>query len=386
METRLLYAFPEPLPMQKARALQVVHTVDSLARAGVAIDFAYVPLSDATDPFLHYGLSCPKNVRLVPLSRSLPWPFARLRTHSNYLFLWRLRRWLKKRFSAGDGPTVVFVRHIKLAHALIQAYPRLPLIYEAHEIFSRAASHLYSREKAVIEQAAALVAITANLVRAINIHFNLHRPIAIVPSATTLPRERPEKDWSAAARHIIYTGSLYGWKGVDDLIIAAGKLPGCCITVIGGTEKSIARLRKMLNPDGADVVFAGHLSHNEVQNHLHRACIAILPNRSGSVSEYTSPLKLFEYMAAGCALVVSDLPVMREILGEHDCAWFSAGDSDALAHSIHNLAENPGLAQHMAERTWHKAALYSWDARADRLVKVIRSVNSLSQESGNRLL
>lgn len=377
MQSRLLYIFPEPLPLRKARAVQVIHTVAALAKAGVAIDLAYVPVSRSVDPFVHYGLSCPTNVRLVPLSRNLPGPLSALRTHSNRLFLWRLRRWLKSRKVAGDGPTVVFVRHIKLAYAMLRAFPELPLIYEAHEIFSQTSPRLFHLEKAVIQHATALIAITGRLANSINQYFNLQRHFAIVPSATILPQVAPEgKNWKAVAQHIVYTGSLYDWKGVDDLIVAARKLPGCRITVIGGDQTGIARLQGMLDPTGAQVDFTGHLPHQEVQAWLSKACVAVLPNRAGSVSEFTSPLKLFEYMAAGCAIVSSDLPVVREILEENEASWFSPNDPDGLAQAIRRLVVDPTLARGMAEHTVAKAGAYSWDGRAERLLNVIRAIKT----------
>jgi glycosyltransferase involved in cell wall biosynthesis len=377
MQSRLLYVFPEPLPLKKARAVQVIHTVDALARTGVRIDFAYVPATGSVDPFVHYGLSCPKNVRLVPLSRNLPGPLSGLHTHSNRLFLWRLRRWLRNRQEDGDEPTVVFVRHVKLAYALLRLSPALPLIYEAHEIFSQTSPQLFPRERAVIEHATALIAITNRLANAINHYFNLQRQFAIVPSATTLPQVVPDgKNWKAVAQHIVYTGSLYDWKGVDDLIVAARKLPGCRITVIGGDQTGIARLQGMLTPIGAQVDFTGHLSHREVQACLNKACIAVLPNRVGSISEFTSPLKLFEYMASGCAIVSSDLPVVREILEENEASWFSPNDPDGLAQAIRRLVYDPSLARGMAEHTVAKAKAYSWDGRAERLLAVIRAIKT----------
>jgi len=376
MQPRLLYAFPEPLPLRKARAVQVMHTIDALARAGMGVDLAYVPTAGTADPFVHYGLHCPENVRLVPLSRCLPKPLSGLRIHSNRLFLWRLRHWIENQNKQAGGPTVVFVRHVKLAHALLDAFPTLPLIYEAHEIFAQTSPRLFPREKAVIEHATALIAITGRLAEAVNRFFGLQRLFAIVPSATTLPQVSVAKDWAAISKRIVYAGNLYDWKGVDDLIIAARELPGCHIMIIGGDAIGIARLRNLLSPTGANIDFAGHLSHQEVLKHMGNACIAVLPNRSGSVSEFTSPLKLFEYMAAGCAIVCSDLPAVREIVEDNEAVWFSPGDPGALASAIKSLVDDPERARSMAELTAAKARSYSWDSRAERLLEIIHAVSN----------
>ncbi len=363
--------------MRKARALQVVNTVSAMAAAGQCVDLAFVSVPGAADPFVHYGMKCPKNVRLVPLSRGLPAPLAGIRMHSNRLFLWRLRRWLKAQEKLGTAPQLVFARHVKLAAAMLQNFPQLPLIYEAHEIFAQPAPKLFAQEKQVLEQSAALVAITRGLAAALNRHFGLGRDFSIVPSATTLPSGPGEKVWTNIAHEIVYAGSFFDWKGVDDLIEAAGWLPGCRIVVLGGDEKGIARLRSLLPAEGAGVDFVGHMPHHMVCERLARACIAVLPNRAGSVSEFTSPLKLFEYMAAGCAVVVSDLPVLREVLDEDEASWFVPGDARSLAQAIRRLVDDPAYARNMGERLTIKAHDFTWEARAMRLLGVIHDVGQI---------
>ncbi len=75
---KLLYVFPEPLPLQRARGIQTVHTVAALAAQGADVTLAYVPSSE--DPFTAYSVARPGNVRLLPESRSLPWPLTRTDT------------------------------------------------------------------------------------------------------------------------------------------------------------------------------------------------------------------------------------------------------------------------------------------------------------------
>ena len=81
---------------------------------------------------------------------------------------------------------------------------------------------------------------------------------------------------------------------------------------------------------------------------LGASCIAVLPNRDDTDSRFTSPIKLFEYMAAGCALVVSDLPSLREVLGQDDAVWTAPGDAASLASAIRALAEDPERARRLA--------------------------------------
>ena len=128
------------------------------------------------------------------------------------------------------------------------------------------------------------------------------------------------------------------------------------------------------HPTGAKVVFRGQVPHAAVAEALKEACIAVLPNRAGIDSGFTSPIKLFEYMAAGCALVVSDLAPMHEVLGPEDAIWVPPGDATALAAAIRVIAANPARANEMGERVRRKARSFTWAGRARRLKELMESL------------
>jgi glycosyltransferase involved in cell wall biosynthesis len=372
---RLLYAFPEPLPLPRARGVQVTHAVHALAAEVERLDLAFEPAAgEPADPFPAYGLTRPANVRLLPISRRLPWPLEDLDVHSNGLFARRLVQAI-----AAAPPDVILVRHIKLAAALGRRLPGVPLAYEAHEVFADTATGRNAKRLAAVE-ARALAAtqlVLANS-RATADRLRQRYPFApaaeVLPNGVALPATAAPRDWTTPGREIVYAGSFFGWKGADDLVAAAAFLPGCRITLIGGDADGIARLRAAAPAGGAELVFAGRLPHAEVQRRLAAACIAVLPNRAEKDSAFTSPLKLFEYLAAGCAVVATDLPAVREVLGEGAAAWAPPGDPAGLAAAIRQLAEQPDRAQAMAARGFDRVQGYSWQARARRLAALLASL------------
>ncbi|HSD97347.1 MAG TPA: hypothetical protein VLB06_09415, partial [Sulfuricaulis sp.] len=133
---RILYIFPEPLPLPRARGIQVAHTVAALAQQGVTVQLAYVPSHDRADPLAAYGVERPEAVTLVPLSRGLSAPFSWLPLHSNRLFFRRLCNWLEQQDRRGRRPAMIMARHLKIAHALLRHFPDIPMLYEAHEVFA----------------------------------------------------------------------------------------------------------------------------------------------------------------------------------------------------------------------------------------------------------
>ena len=66
---RILYVFPEPLPLPRARGIQVAHTVAALAQQGVTVHLAYVPSGDGADPLAAYGIGAPHVGALVEKAR-----------------------------------------------------------------------------------------------------------------------------------------------------------------------------------------------------------------------------------------------------------------------------------------------------------------------------
>ncbi len=369
----LLYAFPEPLPLPRARGIQAVHTVAALAEAGVQVQFSYVTAGE--DPFVHYGLVRPDGVQLLPLSRSLPWPLERV--HSNRLFAARLDR------SIDLACVAVMVRHIKLA-AWLADHPKRPKwLYEAHEVFADTAPGTQAgrrreEESRVFKSAAAVVANSAATARRLVELYGEPAALEVIPNGVVRPEYLPDKDWSNAGKKIVYAGSLFPWKGAADLVAAASSLAGCSIEIIGGEDAAIESLRAQAPRAGAELRFAGRLPHAEAMQRVLSACIAVLPNRADTDSGFTSPIKLFEYMAAGCAIVASDLAPIREILDEDEAIWTRPGDSASIAAAIATLVGNPDHARRLGEKVSLKSRQYTWKARAERLKSLLEKMGAPS--------
>jgi glycosyltransferase involved in cell wall biosynthesis len=368
---KVLYAFPEPLPLPRARGVQAMHTVVELARLGLDVALYYVPGSG--DPFTHYGLERPASLRVVPLSRSLPWPLHAV--HSNRLFASRLLQ--AAGASLGEG--VVLVRHLKLAALLLARRPEMKLVYEAHEVFADTAPAAKRQERRaeearVVAGAAAVVSNSRATAARLAALYGKPRSEAVIPNGVDRPDTLPEKNWQQPGRHIIYAGSLFPWKGAADLVAAASLLPGCRIDLVGGEARGIAELRSAPGA-GAQIVFHGERTHREVLERLSAACIAVLPNRDEADSAFTSPIKLFEYMASGCAVVATDLPALRELLDREEAAWAKPGSPESLAAAIGSLVREPQRARQLGERLREKSRRFTWAARAQRLRQLLQQVH-----------
>lgn len=246
----------------------------------------------------------------------------------------------------------------------------------------RKIQRLETRERLVWARADGYVTITAVLAHDLLTRFGPRRWTATIPDGTRAPEGSVElgPGTSGGPPVVGYAGHLYPWKGVDILIEALKELPAVRGLIIGGHpgEADLARLRGLARAAGLAerVEFTGLVPPAEVRTHLRRADLLVLPNPAHTISaRYTSPLKLFEYMAAGRPIVASDLPAIREIVQDgRNGLLVEAGNPAALALAIQRLLDDRALATRLATCAFADARLYTWENRARRLEQLFESV------------
>jgi len=149
------------------------------------------------------------------------------------------------------------------------------------------------------------------------------------------------------AKIIMYTGSRYVWKGVDTLEQAGKLLPGVQILIVSDRP------------------------YSEIPMYLRAADVLVLPNSAKKeVSKtYTSPMKLFEYMASSVPIVASDLQSLREVLDDSTCYFFISDNSESLATVITKALKDL-QAPAKAARAHEKVQRYTWGNRAESILKL----------------
>jgi glycosyltransferase involved in cell wall biosynthesis len=89
----------------------------------------------------------------------------------------------------------------------------------------------------------------------------------------------------------------------------------------------------------------------------------------GNSAEYCSPMKMFEYMATGRALISSDLPPLREVLDEQVAVLCPPEDPDAWSAALGDLMADPERARRLGETARQKAKSYAWIVRQERILE-----------------
>ena len=179
---------------------------------------------------------------------------------------------------------------------------------------------------------------------------------------------------------VMYTGHLFEWKGADILLQAAKTYNlqpttyNPLFVFVGGMPADIENFRKkaeklMLN----NVLILGHKPHKEIPFFLKAADILVLPNSAKEEisRSYTSPLKLFEYMAVNRPIVASNLPSIQEVL-DHDNSILVKSDSpEDLVNGIEIILNKPDASSVIAQKALEDVKNYTWQKRAESILKFI---------------
>jgi len=174
------------------------------------------------------------------------------------------------------------------------------------------------------------------------------------------PEHLPEKDWAHAHRTSAYAGSFLRVKGVADLVQAASELPGCSITHVRRRMRRSGGASAAARPSQArSWSSAGHVPQQEVMRGLRAPASPCCPTATMRTAATTSRLyQLFEYMAVGCAIVASDLPPLRAVLGEDEAGVGCGARSCQPGRGHTRLAPTRARASHGRESGARGARVY----------------------------
>ena len=389
---RVLYLADIRFPLERANGIQTMETCHALARRGHEISLGVRPdtARPPRDPFDYYGLD---RIDALTICYARAWDCGAARRVC-YVSQ-ALHRAVREPWD------IVLTRDLGLAALLLRVPVRRrpPVTYESHGFAPVVAAgmpqmlsggkgagwlkrrRLLTREKWVWNRADGYVTNTAGVVDELRARFGSRQLLAVIPNGV---RHLPDGGETVPSPHhgspiVGYAGHLYPWKGVDVLLRALAALPNVRGLIVGGSEAELDLARaRQLSADlglGDRVTFTGWVRPSEVPRLLRDAAILVVPNRSMPASaRYTSPLKLFEYLALGKPVVASDLPALREILRDQENALLVPPDRPAaLAAALRDVLEDSALAERLSRGAHVEAQKYTWDRRAERLEALLRA-------------
>jgi len=171
---------------------------------------------------------------------------------------------------------------------------------------------------------------------------------------------------------VLYTGQLFGWKGVDTLIKAVNLVnESANIYIVGGNDKDVKMLKREIpEANNKRIRFISFQPHDLIPTWLRAADVLILPNTAKQKVScyYTSPMKMFEYMASGRPIVASNTPSILEILNNKNALFAEADNPNSFGEKINYVLDNPEKVLVLWERAQEEVEKYTWKNRARKII------------------
>ena len=206
------------------------------------------------------------------------------------------------------------------------------------------------------------------------------RPGYLLESTT-----RADNAGSGLARIVAgYLGSFHKGKGVEVIVEVARFCPDVDFHIYGGAlsgnQEQELKARFGVREIPANVHLKGFVPQAQVPEVIASFDIALLPNQQkvimpngDDIGNWTSPMKMFEYMAVGKAILASDLPVLREVLEHRRNAYLVSPDNiRGWAESLESLRGNAELRDALGRQARQDIIdKFNWNARVHRIVEAL---------------
>jgi glycosyltransferase involved in cell wall biosynthesis len=256
---------------------------------------------------------------------------------------------------------------------------RAPLVLTVHDVaaverpslHSRPAVALLRRQLARAGGAAAVVAVSRATADALVRHGLDGSRVHVTPlGATPLPAARRPAALPDLGDFVLAVGARHPRKALDLLLDALAGWPGAPPLVHAGPDAGAApTLARRAERDGVTVHWLGPVADAELAWLYSHATVLGAPSHDEGFG-----LPVLEAMAAGCAVVASDLAAHREVVGGDGALLVPAGDVAALGAALRSVADDDARRAALVEAGRARAAGRTWDATADATVEVYRQV------------
>lgn len=374
---KILYLANERIPTDRANGLQIMKTCEALAKNGVELELI-IPRRKteamADDPFDYYRIDRVFKLKKLPCLDLIP-----------YLsFLGPAPYWLitvtfsvsAAFYSLAHKHDFLYFRHDPILFWFFIFWKK-NLVGEFHFLAEKKFQRFSSRLKLVV----AINRSAQEIYQAIK---GVGGGVVLAPDGVSIKDfdlsigkegARSKIGLPVIGCYVVYTGHFYSWKGIDALIKAAALLPkDVTILFVGGDTPEDSPLLKKKLPE--NIKLTGQKKYSEIPFYLKAAdCLVITGTKIDERSNlFTSPLKLFEYMASGRPIVASGTSAIQEVLVNNKNALLVESDNEkALADGIMNILNNPDTAITFAKQARIDVENYTWERRAKIILEAIRA-------------
>lgn len=226
----------------------------------------------------------------------------------------------------------------------------------------------YLPQRLVLNQADAVATVSGTTRNLMVQHRLTRRPVEIISNAAQ-PVEQPRSSAEGPGRELVYMGSFMEYKNVEGLIRGVNALPGytlhLCSPITPGRRAELSALAQR----PAQLVFHDGIAEEAYRELLRRATALVTLSRAEGFG-----LPVVEAMSHGTPVVLSDLPIFREIAGSaagSGARVVGPDDPAGFAQAMRSLEDSEEFAAASAAARG-RASDFSWEDSAQRLLGLSR--------------
>jgi len=369
---KLIYLSHWRFPSEKTMTPLILKTCMHFARLGWEVEL-WIPRRNNTykpeeDVFELYKISPRFVIRKIACIDAM-----RFLGTLGFLFMvatFNVSAYLKLRRERG---VLVYAHDIR--DVILPSLRGLPVFVEIHDFYASSFDFI---NRSVLKRIIGLIVTNAIKISRINERYGfptdrmLRQPNAVEAKdfdiSVSQEEARTQLGLPPVGQIALYTGHLFGWKGVHTLVDAVAFLPPeVSILFVGGTPEDRNALQAYIKERNLPrISFVPHQTPDKIPLYQKAADVLVLPNTAKEEASRveTSPVKLFEYLASGKPIVVSDIPSVRDIVSEREVFFANPDDGESFAITIIKALKGDSKKSEAARSlAWN----HSWESRAERI-------------------
>lgn len=206
----------------------------------------------------------------------------------------------------------------------------------------------------------------------------LNKNIYVHHDGATIPNGPPSCDRVEGGRlGIAYIGSINKGRGIELILKLAEVIPEHDFHIVGGDLLDLQKKISIKNVP-KNVILHGYLSQKKINELVLKINVFLAPyqyqtfvGRGTNTADYMSPLKIFEYMAYKKPIIVSNLPVIKEVLNDDMALLIDPEDLNEWRMSVKQLEslEKRECISNAAHK--YLKDNYTWKIRAEKILRNI---------------
>ena len=371
---KICYLTYQSFPSEKANTIQTISNLKYFVKNGYDVELIF-PLREknSSDKFedLEKFYNFKEGIKITGIKHN--YPFGKINFLEKLFFLLSHALWsrkiVKKLLTSSYKADVFFTRSEWISYFLSKNNKNV--IYECHQLskIKRILIPLILKNKK-----SQVIFLNQKLLTRTKLEKSVYSQITVLHNGVDheLFNETVDKN----KNHIIFVGNLIRFdknRNIDFLINSFKDKrlsKKYNLKIVGGPDVEVARLNKIIRNNNLEdkIETLGRLNRKKTIEEIEKAEIGLLINSSKNThsTDFTSPLKYFEYLMGGLKVVAVDFPSHRVLPFSENINYFKENNKEEFIKSIYSASSKKAIAKRSLEDI-------TIDSRVKKIIEIIEN-------------